>query len=161
MPAHQANDTTISASSPRPTGMKVRLRGVVVAAPILTISIIAAALHPDSRGVGTHEQLGLSPCTFLATTGWPCPTCGLTTSVSATVHGQLGRAFKAHAFGPLLVAAMAALLAASVFEVVTAKPVLSRIRWRSWWIWAGLAMLLGGWGLKALLGWMDGTYPIH
>ncbi|MCI0660998.1 MAG: hypothetical protein L0220_07990, partial [Acidobacteria bacterium] len=34
--------------------------------------IIARILQPSSRGVGTHEQLGLPPCPFLHLTGIPC-----------------------------------------------------------------------------------------
>lgn len=31
----------------------------------------------------------------------PCPGCGLTTSFSATVHGDFVHAFQAHPFGPI------------------------------------------------------------
>lgn len=48
--------------------------------------IIGRLLQPSSGRVGTHEQLGLPPCTFLHLTGIPCPGCGLTTSVAHAAH---------------------------------------------------------------------------
>src|SRR4051812_30504606 len=46
-------------------------------------------LRPNVSGTGTHQQLGLPPCGWLAVTGCPCPMCGCTTAVSHFVHGQL------------------------------------------------------------------------
>lgn len=61
-------------------------------------------LTPNPEGHGTHQQLGLPPCTIYFLTGRPCPSCGLTTSVSAIVHGQFGLAWRANPIGYLVVA---------------------------------------------------------
>ncbi|RMG03430.1 MAG: DUF2752 domain-containing protein, partial [Planctomycetota bacterium] len=44
--------------------------------------VIAAVLRPSPTGLGTHQQLGLPPCTFRAMFGSRCPTCGMTTAWS-------------------------------------------------------------------------------
>ncbi len=63
---------------------------------------MARSLHPSASGVGTHVQLGLPPCRFLALTGIPCPSCGLTTSFAFAAHFQLKQALIASPFGLLL-----------------------------------------------------------
>lgn len=54
--------------------------------------ILAACLIPDPRGHGTHQQLGLPPCTIRVVLGLPCPACGLTTSASLLMRGQIAAA---------------------------------------------------------------------
>jgi hypothetical protein len=50
-------------------------------------------------------------CPLRRLTGVPCPLCGMTTSVEATVHGHLGRALAANPGGiALVVAALVVLL---------------------------------------------------
>lgn len=61
-----------------------------------------AFLTPNKDGHGTHRQLGLPPCPSVLVSGRPCPGCGLTTSFTATIHGQMDVAFRAHPFGTLL-----------------------------------------------------------
>jgi len=51
------------------------------------------------------------PCPLRMLTGVPCPLCGMTTSVEATVHAHVGRALGANPAGVPLVAAAVALLA--------------------------------------------------
>ena len=76
---------------------------LVAAALGLSVLLAAAAmLTPDPRGHGTHQQLGLPPCTFLVLFGRPCPSCGMTTSWAWLVRGQLGEAVRANAGGTLL-----------------------------------------------------------
>ena len=162
MPTEQAHEAAIAAPPvPAWSGLAVRIRGLVVAAPIVAIVAVAAWLQPDERGMRTHEQLHMRACNYVSTTGWPCPTCGLTTSFSALAHGQVGLAFQAHAFGPVLAAAMVAILALAMAELLTGRAFLSRLRWRWWWLICGLVGLAAGWGLKAYLGWAAGTFPIR
>jgi Protein of unknown function (DUF2752) len=43
------------------------------------------------------------PCPLRTVTGVPCPMCGMTTSVEATLHGDLPHAFAANPAGPFAV----------------------------------------------------------
>jgi len=69
---------------------------------LLSALVVAGMLRPDPRGRGTHEQLGLPPCTLIVLTGIPCPACGMTTSWSLATHGQFLEAARTHVSGTLL-----------------------------------------------------------
>jgi hypothetical protein len=85
------------------TDQRKRLSGQLMFVGVwLAITAVAVVLHPDSSGHGTHTQLGLPPCPSVLLFSRPCPGCGLTTSFTALLHGDLALAFRAHAFGPLL-----------------------------------------------------------
>jgi hypothetical protein len=86
---------------------------------------VAAMLNPSPFLVGTHQQLGLPPCTFLVFFGVPCPTCGMTTAWAFLMHGDLLRALQANAGGALL-AALA--VVAAPWLMLTAV----RGRWLGW-----------------------------
>src|SRR5205085_8465910 len=66
------------------------------------ITAVGAFLKPDPSGHGTHTQLGLPPCPSVLLFSRPCPGCGLTTSFTAMIHGDLPAAFHAHLLGPFL-----------------------------------------------------------
>lgn len=66
------------------------------------VTTVGLILSASPVGHGTHQQLGLPPCAAVLMLGRPCPGCGLTTSWTATLHGQLLAAFQAHALGPIL-----------------------------------------------------------
>ncbi len=66
------------------------------------VTAFAIYLKPDPAGHGTHQSLGLPPCPSVLLFDRPCPGCGLTTSWTAFVHGQLGLSFRAHPLGPFL-----------------------------------------------------------
>jgi len=86
-----------------------RLWLMVVAAGLLALLAVAAWVRPDESGQGTHQQLGLPPCTFRTLTGRPCPSCGMTTSWAHLVRGEAADALRANVAGSLLgLAAMAA-----------------------------------------------------
>jgi hypothetical protein len=71
---------------------------------LAALAVVATArwLSPDPAGLGTHVQLGLPPCAFLTFSGWPCPTCGLTTAFAYMARVQMAAAWRAHSLGPLL-----------------------------------------------------------
>jgi hypothetical protein len=56
-------------------------------------------LQPNPSGHGTHQQLGLPPCSLYFFTQRPCPSCGLTTSISAWLHGDWRLGWRANPFG--------------------------------------------------------------
>lgn len=80
------------------------LRLVMVAAGLALVSLLVTArmLEPNSKGFGTHRQLGLPPCDFLSTFGARCPACGMTTSWSHLTRGNLVGSLSVNAGGTLL-----------------------------------------------------------
>lgn len=81
-------------------GQRVAL--VVPALALLALLVSAGTMTPDERGHGTHQQLGLPPCTFYVIFQRPCPACGMTTSWAWLLRGEIGRALVANAGGMLL-----------------------------------------------------------
>jgi hypothetical protein len=91
----------------------VNLTLVLGASSLITVS---ALVTPSPTGMGTHEKLGLPPCTFHKWTGIPCFSCGMTTSWAWMAHGHPWMAIKTQPMGVLLfVATVAAGLASLVF----------------------------------------------
>ena len=88
-------------SPPRFTWI-LRLVLFVCGAGIVTLLAMAATLEPDARGYGTHQQLGLPPCTIVELFGVRCPSCGMTTAWSHTLRLQLVQAVKSSVSGMLL-----------------------------------------------------------
>ena len=71
------------------------------------------------------------PCLLRSSTGIPCPLCGMTTSVCATVTGHLGDAVAANPFGVVAVVVAVALLVTWRSGRVVRLP--------AWLPWIGLA----------------------
>ena len=66
------------------------------------VVVLARWTTPDPRGLGTHEQLGLAPCSMLTFFHIPCPFCGMTTTFSLMVRGEFWNAIIAQPAGALL-----------------------------------------------------------
>lgn len=96
---------------------KARLGHLLILVGVLLFWGLGLYLTPDPSGHGTHQQLGLPPCTIYYLTGRPCPSCGLTTSVSATLHGELALAWRANPFGIAIVAVSAGFLLNSLMAL--------------------------------------------
>lgn len=113
--------------------------GLILAGFMGLVSLgVAVSLPPDPQGFGTHQQLGFPPCTFIQLFEIPCPSCGMTTSWSHLVRGDLYRAFRANCGGALL--GLAAIILSPWFLV---SGIIGR-----WWIsppnmFAGFFILLG------------------
>jgi hypothetical protein len=93
----------------------VRLLLIVVGTGLLALLAIAVYLPPSERGYGTHQKLGLPPCSFQQLFGTRCPSCGMTTAWSNTVRGRLIAAVKANSAGMVL--CLAALVCTPVMLV--------------------------------------------
>lgn len=85
-------------------------------------------------------------CLLRAATGVPCPFCGMTTGVLATVRGDLADAFAANPAAPILVLAVAVAvvsrLAAFVdFGTAWRAELAKTAGWARWWRRPALAGL--------------------
>jgi len=122
----------------------------------------AAWLSPSPAGLGTHRQLGFPPCTLVAMTGYPCPTCGMTTAFAYTVRGRCLSAIAAQPAGFALALTTMAAAGLSLSVVVTGRSL--RLNWyriRPVWITAALlGFILLGWAAKVSVGMIRGTLPV-
>ena len=100
-----------------------RLTALVIAGAALAVLVIGLLLSPSPTGMGTHKALGLQPCQFLATSGLPCPTCGMTTSFAHFVRGEWLRSFYVQPMGFLGALATGAIFWACFYIAVTGRPI--------------------------------------
>ena len=111
--------------------------------------LVLAALGAAGAAIPTRFWLGLPDlCVFHRLTGLPCPTCGLTRSWSALLHGHLAEALQYHLLGP----------AALLGMVLWALPGAGRFPagWRSRGALVGLALLWAGYSIARGAGWAAG-----
>ncbi len=126
----------------------------VLALGLLSLLAVAALLKPDPRGLGTHQQFGLPPCTFRFLFGRPCPSCGMTTSWAHVVRGQLIGALKANLGGTLL-ATLAVVVAPWLMLCAALGRWLGRAPKSIVVAWVGSAILLVtliDWGVRLATG---------
>lgn len=107
---------------------------------------------PDARGHGTHEQMGLPPCSWPILYGIPCPTCGVTTSAAHLVHGEVLDAFWVQPFGASLALAGLALAGLALYCLVRGQSLMARLLLLPYpRIFVGaVALLLLAWGFVYL-----------
>lgn len=102
-----------------------RLLLAAVSIGLATLLIVARLLEPNPDGIGTHQQLGLPPCSSVVLFGRLCPACGMTTAWAHVVRGQLGAALRANISG-----SMSGLLALIAVPWLLACAILGR--WLFW-----------------------------
>jgi len=128
------------------------IAGLILAGCVAILSV-GAYLTPSPAGVGSHEQLGLPPCSFLAVTGYPCATCGMTTAVAHVAHGHLLMAFYTQPAGALFGLSVVAGALISGYSLVTACSLspIGRWLWRPRVICAIAAIVALAWIYKIIL----------
>jgi hypothetical protein len=144
------------------TSGQLRLAAILVLLMAGSVLGIAAWLNPDSRGYGTHEQLPFQgPCGFLLTTGYPCPTCGMTTAFSYTMHGNWLAAIKAQPGGWVLAIGSGLAVLMSIWVLITGQLPGWFVRWVTPFRFfvAMLVIVLGSWGLVLVIGTFTGAWP--
>jgi hypothetical protein len=105
-----------------------RIVGAIVFVVAASLVGTAAWLSPAADGHGTHEQLGLPPCSMMMFTGRPCPTCGYTTAFSHVAHGHLIEAAIVQPVGMLLALAIIAAGLGGGYVMVTGSDIAGRLR---------------------------------
>ena len=121
---------------------------------------VAGLLPPDTRGFGTHSNLGLPECGLMRTVGFPCPTCGMTTAFAHTVRGRWTIALRAQPAGWLLCVGTMATMGLALSVVITGKT------WVVNWyrisptrlVLVGVGLLLAGWAYKIVAVVLDGSW---
>ena len=122
-----------------------RILAALGALACLALLGVAAWLHADPHGHGTHEQLGMPACGWVLAFNKPCPTCGMTTAFAHASDGHLLAAARAQPAGAIFALGVAAafwtLLHAAVFGSRISR--VFRPLWTTRWISvAGVGVLL-------------------
>ena len=133
--------------------LRYRIGFAILAAACLSVLVVAAFLKPNPKGLGTHTQLGKPACGFYERTGYPCPTCGMTTAFAHTVRGQLFQAFAVQPAGALAALLCAAGAVGGLYITITGRRVehyLIRINWILCFLITA-ALVLASWGWLCLL----------
>ena len=146
--------------------LRAWVRGTLVGVALALIAVFAVAiwLKPyDDDGaplrMATHRQMGLPPCTFFATTGLPCPSCGMTTSFSLLMHGDVVNSLRANAVGTLLALFCLMLIPWCLASAVWKRTLFVRSveRMLTLAVLGFLSLMLLRWGIVLALAWSSGT----
>lgn len=96
-----------------------RLTSAIIGGIGLAVLVVAWFLQPSSDGLGTHQQLGLPMCGWIASADMPCPTCGMTTAFSHAAHGDLLSSFVTQPAGMVLALGTAIVVVAAAWTAIT------------------------------------------
>lgn len=145
----QATQYMEKVASPRTN----RVVGLVLGVPSWTVLGLAKWLDPNPQGYGTHLQLGMSECTMMHFTGYPCPMCGMTTTFALYADFRVIDALFNQPFGLVLFGTTVALAIIGALDVATGRGYWKRaLAWvdrRETKVAAVLLIgMLGGWVYK-------------
>jgi hypothetical protein len=100
-----------------------RLIAIGITVSGLALLFLARSVEPDPQGFGSHQQLGLPECGFHQRTGYPCPTCGMTTAFAYMVRGRPIQAFITQPAGALTALACLGLTVMAGYAALTGKKI--------------------------------------
>ena len=105
------------------TALPWALRIVSLIAGIFAMALLitSSQLEPSTEGFGTHEQLGLPPCTSIYVWGTRCPACGMTTSWAWATRLNVVESFRANAGGLMLAIIALAYIPSSCYFFLCGK----------------------------------------
>lgn len=146
------------AASPSRAGPFARLLSLGIALACLTVLTVAAYVQPNRAGLGSHSSLGLPQCGFLQTTNLPCPSCGMTTSFSHFVRGNVLASVYVQPMGAVLAAMACACVWAGLYIAFTGRPAfrLLRLLPGRYYLMSLFGLALAAWAWKIMLrlnGW--------
>ena len=127
--------------------LAIRAAAALMGLVPLALLALAGSLQPDADGLGTHQQLGLPPCSMRLILGVRCPSCGMTTSWAHFMRGQWAESLAANPGGFLL--ALYSLTLSSISGVV-----LWRGRLPDWPLQCGFAVALVAIAAVAVVQWL-------
>jgi len=160
MTIHPLGPLVFRVAATRPMNARTAAAGVFVACAVLLF--VANHLAPAKEGFGSHQQLGLPPCSLLVIVGYPCPTCGMTTAFSHATRGQLVPAFHAQPAGLFLASATVVAASLALSTMLTGR--VWKVNWyrvSPTWVVLGLVLVvIGGWLYKLGVGIASGTLPL-
>jgi hypothetical protein len=118
-----------------------RMMLALLASGLVVVLAVALWLTPDPSGTGTHQQLGLPPCTSITVLGLRCPACGMTTSWALMSEGRIAEALAANIGGSLLY----------VIAILSTP-------WLWYIVWTGSMRSRDQWGMFALGGCLTSMF---
>ena len=149
-----------SVGGPREMSWRQRVIALAVGAGCLGMLVMAARLTPSPDGYGTHLEMGLQQCAFLARTGLPCPSCGMTTSWAWFVRGNIVASLYVQPMGTVLAVVAVWCVWVGIYVGVTGKPVYRLLRvvpGRFYCVpLVAWAIMAWGWKIYIHLGGRDG-----
>ncbi|MEO6710276.1 MAG: DUF2752 domain-containing protein, partial [Planctomycetota bacterium] len=153
--ARATEGVVIEPGSVATTLLNVRSKGhwiftTVAAASVLGLVVLRCFTTPDPQGHGTHQQLGLPPCSMMQLTGFPCPGCGVTTAASYLVHGDWKQAVVTQPFGALLAVGAVSIFLWAMIETLRGRDAYADFRrFVRPWMYVGLGVaMLAAWAYK-------------
>jgi Protein of unknown function (DUF2752) len=130
-----------------------RLLALGLSGTCLAVLCLAAYLHPSPDGFGTHTTIGLNRCEFLARTGLPCPSCGMTTSFAWFVRGNIAASLYVQPMGTLIALITAMTVWAGGYIGLTGRAAhrLLQILPGQWIVVTLMAVAIAAWGWKIFI----------
>ena len=135
----------------------VRLVGLLVSLGCLAVLLLAWHLEPDNLPLGPQSQLTVPGCALQQRTGYPCPTCGMTTAWAKTVRGQLPAAFRANLAGTVFALACTAAVFVGLVTAIAGNTFYQRFLQPFFrllsplqWLYLVLALIIFAWAWNAL-----------